>query len=109
MEVINGTVKDIKSSYDELRKLNKRQALLQGVNLGTPHRLAIVVFKGILDSSCSTAGLIVTSALMIWKTLILLTGSESPVRHAIALIISVCITSSETVISVCVIVWFAQV
>lgn len=28
----------------------------------------------------SAAGLIVTSALMIWKTLILVTGSESPVR-----------------------------
>ena len=28
------------------------------------------------------AGLIVTSALMIWKTLILVTGSESPVRAA---------------------------
>jgi len=28
------------------------------------------------------SGLIITSALMIWKTLILLTGSESPVSSA---------------------------
>lgn len=109
MEVINGTVKDIKSSYDELRKLNKRQALLQGVNLGIPLRVAIGVFTSSIDSSCSTAGLIVTSALMIWKTLILLTGSESPVRHANAPVISVSITSSETVIAWCMTVWFAKV
>jgi hypothetical protein len=37
----------------------------------------------------ATAGLIVTSALMIWKTLILVTGSESPVceRHVVCRIL----------------------
>lgn len=42
---------------DEFKRMNKRQMLMQGINLG----------------------LIITSALMIWKTLILTTGSESPV------------------------------
>eukprot|EP00887_Chlorella_sp_A99_P007335 scaffold2.g7335.t1 len=42
---------------DEIGKMHKRQLVMQGINLG----------------------LIITSALMIWKTLILGTGSESPV------------------------------
>jgi len=51
-------VKDtIRSTWDELVGMNIRQLLMQGVNLG----------------------LIVTWALMIWKSLILITGSESPV------------------------------
>ncbi|EFN50822.1 hypothetical protein CHLNCDRAFT_28677 [Chlorella variabilis] len=41
----------------ELGRMNKRQLLLQGLNLG----------------------MIITSALMIWKSMILGTGSESPV------------------------------
>lgn len=36
-------------------------------------------------------GLIVTSALMIWKTLILVTGSESPVRVAVVLFTGICV------------------
>lgn len=40
-----------------LKKMNARQLLTQGINLG----------------------LVITSALMIWKTLMLVTGSESPV------------------------------
>jgi signal peptidase len=50
MELINHVV-------EEISKMNKRQLLMQAVNLG----------------------LIITSALLIWKTLILTTGSESPV------------------------------
>ncbi|KAL3136511.1 Signal peptidase complex catalytic subunit S11C [Trebouxia sp. C0009 RCD-2024] len=53
----SGLGEQARSFIDPVVKLNKRQALTQGVNLG----------------------LIITSALMIWKTLILLTGSESPV------------------------------
>ncbi|KAL4420732.1 hypothetical protein ABPG75_010388 [Micractinium tetrahymenae] len=41
----------------ELGRMNKRQMLMQGINVG----------------------MIITSALMIWKSLILCTGSESPV------------------------------
>ncbi|GAB4820273.1 hypothetical protein N2152v2_007319 [Parachlorella kessleri] len=47
----------IDSIVQEVSKLNRRQLLLQTLNLG----------------------LIITSALTIWKTLILVTGSESPV------------------------------
>jgi len=51
----------IKESVDgffgDFKRMNKRQFLLQSVNLG----------------------LVVTSALIIWKSLMLLTGSESPV------------------------------
>ena len=35
-------------------------------------------------SPATPAGMIITSALMIWKSLVLGTGSESPVRHAAA-------------------------
>ncbi|KAK9813690.1 hypothetical protein WJX73_003835 [Symbiochloris irregularis] len=53
-----GAIKaQVQSTIDEFTSMNFRQLLLQGTNLG----------------------LIVTSALMIWKTLILVTGSESPV------------------------------
>ncbi|KAL0025496.1 hypothetical protein WJX77_006303 [Trebouxia sp. C0004] len=55
--LVNHLTDEVKSFAEPLTKLNKRQAVSQGVNLG----------------------LIITSALMIWKTLILLTGSESPV------------------------------
>ncbi|KAL6784694.1 SPC18 [Auxenochlorella protothecoides x Auxenochlorella symbiontica] len=47
----------IRSAVAEVKKMQKRQLLLQGVNLG----------------------LIITSALMIWKFLVLVTGSESPI------------------------------
>lgn len=44
-------------AYVTLKRMNPRQLMTQGVQLG----------------------LIVTSALMIWKSLMLVTGSESPV------------------------------
>lgn len=47
----------VKDTYNTLRGMNKRQLMLQFVSLG----------------------LIVTSALMIWKFLVICTGSESPV------------------------------
>lgn len=47
----------VKDTYQTIRRMNVRQLLSQGVQLG----------------------LIVTSALMIWKSLMLVTGSESPV------------------------------
>jgi signal peptidase len=45
------------SMFDELRRMNKRQVLYQGLNFG----------------------MIVSSALMIWKGLMVLSGSESPI------------------------------
>ncbi|MEW5307904.1 MAG: hypothetical protein WDW38_007725 [Sanguina aurantia] len=47
----------LKEAYWTLKRMNMRQLMTQGVQLG----------------------LIVTSALMIWKSLMLVTGSESPV------------------------------
>lgn len=61
MDMVRTAVAGVRGYVNEqlaaVKAFNKREALLQGVNLG----------------------LIVTSALMIWKTLILITGSESPV------------------------------
>ncbi|KAK9862134.1 hypothetical protein WJX84_007540 [Apatococcus fuscideae] len=54
MEAVRRLLKD---QYQELVSLNFRGLLLQGTNLG----------------------LVVTSALIIWRALILITGSESPV------------------------------
>merc|ERR1712159_889007 len=48
---------DISSWFDEVRRMNKRQLFYQVLNFG----------------------MIVSSALMIWKGLITVTGSESPV------------------------------
>lgn len=47
----------VKETYSSFRRMNVRQLLSQGIQLG----------------------LIMTSALMIWKSLMLVTGSESPV------------------------------
>ena len=112
--------------WDGMVRMNKRQALLQGINLGArrggragcgarqaataflpspplPLRLLPARHRRALrcpgarqahrhpppppqpphtppSATPPLAGLIVTSALMIWKTLILVTGSESPVR-----------------------------
>lgn len=72
-------VQTVRGYVDELLSLNFRQLLSQGVNLG-----ACIQSISPAPAACSVAdtrhaGLIVTSALMIWKTLILVTGSESPV------------------------------
>ena len=37
MDLIDSVVRNVKSSYDDLRKFNKRQAVSQGVNLGELH------------------------------------------------------------------------
>ncbi len=73
-----------KEHFRNLFSFNLRPFLLQGTNLG---KLATVtgcccsnweLFTE--DSWPASAGLVVTSALIIWKSLILITGCESPVR-----------------------------
>eukprot|EP00951_Prasinocladus_malaysianus_P015828 scaffold122120_cov35-Prasinocladus_malaysianus.AAC.2 len=59
-----GIIDTIKQPFEELMQMNLRQTISQIVNLGVP----------------TAAGMIVTSALIIWKSLMLITGSESPVR-----------------------------
>ena len=73
-------LRPIRGYLDDLLGLNFRQLLAQGVNLGArvPPRLPRAPGAG-LRLTRGRAGLIVTSALMIWKGLILVTGSESPV------------------------------
>jgi hypothetical protein len=87
----------IKETWAELRKMSVRQTLGQFIQLGAPSgplaspagfyqssmplsnvsvaRLALLSTRG-----TAPAGLIMTSALMIWKSLMLVTGSDSPVR-----------------------------
>ena len=78
--------------------MNVRQFLLQGINLGRQldqvkqanctaaldclDKPSFRCWMGmnLLAPGVCFAGLIVASALMIWKSLILITGSESPVR-----------------------------
>ena len=86
-DLASGLKDQVKSFVDPVVKLNKRQALTQGVNLGNATFCGKAVWQsnekvgvGLVQSvACCLPGLIITSALMIWKTLILLTGSESPV------------------------------
>ncbi len=73
-----------KEHFRNLLSFNLRPFLLQGTNLG---KLATVTgYCGsnwelfMEDSWLVSAGLVVTSALIIWKSLILITGCESPVR-----------------------------
>lgn len=66
---------------DELRKMNVREVLHQGINLGTNETCN----KHGVDRTPPIAALIVTSALMLWKGLVVVTGSESPVRIHISL------------------------
>lgn len=63
----------IKDAFHTLRTMDLRQFLTQGMNLGT------YIFLSFPPHVHDAPGLIVTSALIIWKTLILITGSESPV------------------------------
>jgi hypothetical protein len=64
--------------------MNVRQLLLQAVNLGKLASTTAYVAAPPSLAPCLTAshatGLIITSALIIWKSLILWTGSDSPVR-----------------------------
>lgn len=64
-------------TWSTLRGMNYRQLAEQIVALGPPASCA-------LPPPCShgalPAGLIVTSALVIWKSLMVVTGSESPAR-----------------------------
>ncbi len=107
METVRSLTDGAKSYVNEqvaaVKAFNKREALLQGVNLGEHifirHGLRHIAGCPHFDVwhapwrfapgrvragwTCPNAGLIVTSALMIWKTLILVTGSESPVRVAL--------------------------
>ena len=68
------------------KRMNVRQFLSQTVQLGESWLepdLELCTSLSVLSvTPLPAAGLIVTSALMIWKTLILVTGSESPVRRA---------------------------
>ena len=91
------------STFVQLKQMNKRELLTQGINLGaschrcqppTPPpihhpaalslpwlRMRELVQAPVATPTCvAHAGLIVSSALMLWKTLIFMTGSESPVR-----------------------------
>lgn len=81
MELLKGVLGD-------LGRMHKRQMLLQGINLG--QRLAGAACPSgdrpgtlIAPPRLLPAGLIITSALMIWKSLVLFSGSESPVSSAV--------------------------
>ena len=85
MDTIKSSVRGV---VDDLTSLNVRQLLNQVVTLGDSHGVSSLKLG---CNSCpsrpnvlSAAGLIVTSALMIWKSLILVTGSESPASAAAA-------------------------
>lgn len=74
--------------FGDVSGMGIRHTLLQFLSLGKRERKAISAarflasrFVSHAPSPPSFAGLIVTSALMIWKFLILWTGSESPVRE----------------------------
>lgn len=67
----------------ELKRMKKRQLLGSAVNLGEGQgrqQSGPADPRAPTEPACPAAGLVVTSALIIWKTLMLLTGSESPVR-----------------------------
>ncbi|PNG99791.1 Signal peptidase complex catalytic subunit SEC11C, partial [Tetrabaena socialis] len=68
MEAIRDAMESVKDMYRDLRRMNVRQMMSQGVQLGKRQEAALERNR-----------LIVTSALMIWKSLMLVTGSESPV------------------------------
>jgi hypothetical protein len=92
MEYITESVTDV---WTSLKRMNKRQFTTQGVNLGAlitavllrvtnaASRLSHLTgadggWRGLANRA---AGLVVTSALIIWKSLMLFTGSESPVSE----------------------------
>lgn len=85
----------IKDTFQTLKRMNYRQLLQQGVQLGersackSPLQLSANAHSVLCVSPMMPShalpldpGLIVTSALMIWKSLMLVTGSESPVSCA---------------------------
>jgi len=93
-------VDSVKDVVKTLRSMNLRQFTMQGVNLGatpcgrgrvsacmpaTESRARLTFSRRATarltaPGRLGAAGLIVTSALIIWKSLMLTTGSESPVR-----------------------------
>lgn len=71
-----------------LRRMNIRTLLGQTIQLGevvggaSEHlQLQDLILCATPQTPCCCTGLIITSALMIWKTLMLVTRSESPVGH----------------------------
>jgi hypothetical protein len=84
----------VKSQWDgfigEFKGMNARQLIGQGVNLGesVAHDHAVCRTNSAASRSTGSqldlrhAGLVVTSALIIWKSLMLITGSESPVSNS---------------------------
>jgi hypothetical protein len=84
--MIQSFIQGCKDQWNELVNLNKRQALTQGVNLGAGQLSAPACSCGSrgLTGLALLPGLVVTSALIIWKSLMLITGSESPVGAAAA-------------------------
>jgi hypothetical protein len=72
-------MESIKETYAALKNMNKKQFVMQGINLGVA-RHVVPKLHCINPEPRHRAGLIVSSALIIWKSLMLFTGSESPVR-----------------------------
>ncbi|TVU19155.1 hypothetical protein EJB05_35291 [Eragrostis curvula] len=69
-------------TLDSIRSMQIRQVLTQIISLGQlllTHFLAILIDKVVILSVDSAGCMIVTSALIIWKGLMVVTGSESPV------------------------------
>jgi signal peptidase len=86
--MIQSFIQSAKDQWNELVNLNKRQALTQAVNLGAGSWVqgssCLQLRQQRAHWTCLLAGLVVTSALIIWKSLMLITGSESPVGAAAA-------------------------
>jgi hypothetical protein len=79
MEAISSTVSEV---WTSLKRMNMRQFMTQGVNLGPgviTQTLCAACRWRLLTGDAQRPGLVVTSALIIWKSLMLFTGSESPV------------------------------
>ena len=65
----------LESMFDDVKRMDKRQFLYQVI---LPAECLILVFRTYLSQVLSF-GMIVSSALMIWKGLMVVTGSESPI------------------------------
>ena len=75
----------ITSSLQELKAMDKPRFGLQAVNLGEGDRGPLALLCGRcrleidVEGTLPPAGTLITTGLMIWKFLVLLTGSDSPV------------------------------
>ena len=65
----------LESMFDDVKRMDKRQFLYQVI---LPADCLILVFRT-YPSQVLSFGMIVSSALMIWKGLMVVTGSESPI------------------------------